>query len=353
MALVGSQSAGLWAAHPCSKHLQSLTPSQYQEGLLATYGKNSLIQMHQWLSRFPVCLTGVSGEHCPAIHLKDAWIEFLLEVSKPEAQENGLHLFRTQASAQSHLFPAQHYWRAWKELGLLSDSGKLQTKVSLFEIASRFRKAMRKAGVPMEVYVPKGGSLHWSGQFLSSKDFAVSVLQGSMPIDDLHAIFFHLPDLMDETRRSFFLWSIRFLEIEELYREIKRYEPSKSLSFSEQLFHENFEGTHWPDSKTLAGYIQLMNPILRGTEPASNWSASDWTAVSGGPLSELIEAIKARGFPRPEHDHSHWKIIMPAVQRIVLSYQSDLGSYSRFFYSRDRSFDRLVEAFIRETEKLR
>ncbi len=352
-ALIGSSSAELGASHPCSKYLQTLTPSQYQEGLLATYGKNSMIQMHQWLSGFPICLTGVGGDHPPAIHLKDAWIEFLLEVSKPHAEKNGLHLFRTHASAQSHLFLAHHYWRAWRELGILSDTGELQTQASLFHIASRFRKAMRRVGVPMEVYVPQAGSLHWRGKFLSSKDFAVSVLNGSIPIDDLHSIFFHLPDLMDETRRKFFLLSMKFLEIEELYREIKKTWPSKTLSPSEQLFHENFEGTRWPDSKTLAGYIQLMTPTLRGTDLVPGWSSSEWVEASHGPLNELIEAITVRGFPKPEQDHSHWKMIMPVVQRIALSYQSDLGSFARFFYSRDRSFESLVNDFVRETESLR
>ena len=311
------------------------------------------MQIHQWLSKFPICLTGVGGSKPPAIHLKDAWIEFLLELSSPDRQKIGLHLFRTDASAQSHLFPAHLYWSAWKELGLLSESGTLQTQVSLFHIGSRFRKAMRGVGAPMEVYVPKRENLHWSGRFLSSKDFAVSILNGSVPIDDLHAIFFHLPDLMDETRRKFFLLSVRFLEIEELYREIKKLPLSEPLSLSEQLFHENFEGTRWADSKTLGGYIQLMNPNFRGTEPDSNWSSSEWIEASSGSLNELIQTIRTRGFPRPEHDHSHWKLILPVIERIVLSYQSDLGSFAGFFYSRDRSFENLVNEFVRETESLR
>ncbi len=330
-----------------------MTPSQYQDGLLAVYGKNSLMTMHQWASRFPICLTGVTGSQCPAIHLKDAWLEFLFEISKPNAEKNGLHLFRTNASAQSHLSAAEHYWRGWKELGLLSKTGELQDPISLFQVGSRFRKAMRRAGFPMEVYIPKMGSLHWSGSFLPSKDFAVSILKGSVPIDDLHAIFFHLPDLMDETRRKFLILSVRFLEIEELYREIKKIPPSSPLTISEQLFHDNFEGTQWANSKTLGGYIQLMNPKLRGIEPHSGWTTSEWLETSHGSLPHLMEAIRGRGFPKPELDHSHWRLILPVLERIVLFYQSDLGSSARFFYSREQTFESLVNDFVRETASLR
>jgi len=340
------------ASESCVRHLKSVTPAYYREALIAVYGRNSLARAAQWMERFPVCVTGVEGVSPQSIHLKDAWLEFLMAVSQPEAEKRGLQLFRSENVSPPYLMLAPHYWKGWRELGLINQAGDFQFSLGLFEMASRFRKAMRKAQFPLEVFFPKRRELHWRGNFLSSQEFAVSILKGAVPIDDLHAIFFHLPDLLDPTRRKYFLWSVRFLELEQLYREIKKVPDSSALGISERLFHDNFEGKDWPDPMTLSGYIQLMNPHFRGVEPRPSWSALDWEALSSQSSEDFIAALQQKGFPRPQPDHSHWKLILPAVRKVLGFYRADLGSSAEFFYSRDQSFDVLYRTFLEETDTL-
>ncbi len=351
--LIGFLLCGPTHAEPCDKILRNLSAEAFRESLYASYTRPQIRAAQRWLNRFPINEVGVAGDYQFQISLKHIWLEFLLELSKPNVREEGLILSIVDPQnqlANFHLTPA--LWNKWETLGLVLPEGGLNPNADIEEVGRLFRRHSKAAGFAIRAEIPDTMPHHWKGSFYSSKKFAEALLGGVLPFDDMHAIFFHAADLIDPVGQKYFLWLVRFLELEALYHIASHQGRSEALTLGESIFHMYFEGTTWPDAQRLVGFIQLASLHLRGLTCSSSWEALGFTrALAQGP-KEIETYIREHGLPLPRDDYSQLKWIVPALLKLAAHMDREMGSRAFHLYARGIKFKRLYGEFVQATQIL-
>ncbi|TVQ81112.1 MAG: hypothetical protein EA369_00635 [Bradymonadales bacterium] len=308
-----------------------------------------------FVDRFPVNLTPVQeslgGAGKPSVMVPDTtrfrWIEFVYQLSLIDFSQPG-----EPDIVMRDLSGPNEIWRplkissaqieGWRRLGLIQDNGDFNLQVTSHELVHKFEEESVKSrqvqspifrefreGRHWQAYLRPSRTSHYEGGFDSGLYFAKLIVSSEIPMDDLHIVFFHLPDLLDPVRQSLFYLLERSVLLEARWRN-SHSETLEGPPAFESLITQFFEGaTILREQNLLNGFINFINPAGRilSTSSAKVPSLSDVIkginkAAEGSALAYHRWLASEKTIP-VYHSEQHWILISYAVERFLRKIEKD------------------------------
>lgn len=314
------------------------------EWLVQQFGNFSVAkQSRDFVGRFPVVLVSVGGND-PAtgqrilVLPRDTlarWTEFVEQLARVNFDKDSsplIYLFDRKEKKKKPIRISKVTVDGWRYLGLIGRDGRFNLKITPSEVVENFNSFWKSSGFEgheFQTWLIPG---HRELGFHSSREFAQMIIGRRIPLDDLHALFFHLPDLLNRDRRDMFILMERFLLLEE---DIKNKSadsvPPSEKFISHEMITGFFEGSYRGIDGVVSGFVGFNNH--RGTiiEPlhgdGSAWLDHLELRLKGG--DDLASTVRDFGVSPIFPDDFHWYLATLVLEKVAATWRAQGANHPK------------------------
>ncbi|PIR22175.1 MAG: hypothetical protein COV44_09155 [Deltaproteobacteria bacterium CG11_big_fil_rev_8_21_14_0_20_45_16] len=257
---------------------------------------------------------------------RERWMEFikaLALVSYPAGEPVYIELEMNNRGR--YRFRLQDKWvEGWRKLGLITPTNHFNLNIRPQEVEENFDRMAASFGFHTAVRFHRD-----SRGFDPSSVFARYLIGGYLPFDDLHAMFFHMPDILDPVRRRAFILAERFLILEEAVKKRSaESDTSKHALISFNIINGYFEGAYLAHGDTLSGFLNFFSPNTQDSSVTEGPSFKErqlfLQKLSQSKLVEIEAVLRREPVSLQYEDDSHWELMF-YVMDVIASRWVELG----------------------------